>query len=393
MWKQDVIQRRLLQAIIILFVIMLLAGEYTVFQPRPAPLQEPQLKLGTVVVNVPVVVYDKKTGAVYQNLKPANFELFEDKVKQEITHFAPISGTINLVMVLENNRSLRQINRGDYQPLADDVLAAASIFVTRFVVKGDYVAMVSFDMQPKVVTDFTDGVGQLRQGVAEVARDIVAFSESNLYDALLFVLIGGQDREGTEYTGLAQVEGRTAVLLIATGFNTFSRTTFDKMLKVVERAGVPIYTIGIGNLLYKRLDPYLSPSASLSWLQAFNTLRSIAESSGGQYFPVTFESELPATLEGVSALLHNQYSLGYAPSNPRAQGKRRKIELLVDVDGDGKPDNDRLVVQYRRSYREPDKNEEWLPAVNASRRSRAGAMTFGCGDGLMGDGIINDDYD
>jgi VWFA-related protein len=349
--------RRLLQVIIILFVVILLSGGYVVFQP----LQEPQIKLGTLVVNVPVVVIDKKTGAIYQELKPENFQLFEDKVKQEITHFAPIASAINLVLVLENNRRLREVDRGDNQPLIDDVITAASVFVTRFVVKGDYVAIVSFDMKPEVITDFTDHVGQLRQGVAEVTRNITAFSESNLYDALLFALIGGEDREGTEYTGLAQVEGRNAVLLIATGSDTFSRVTYDHLLKVTERAGVPIYAIGIGNLLYKRSDPYLSPTASLSWLQAFNTLRSIAESSGGGYFPVTFESELPATLEGISALLHSQYSLGYTPSNTLAQGKRRKIELLVDVDGDGQPDNDRLVIQYRRSYREMDKKEAWLP--------------------------------
>ncbi len=356
------------KALTVIFMLSLMAGERAVFRPRPGLPQEAQVKVTSAVVNVPVVVYDKRTGAVYRNLKQESFQVFEDQVRQQITHFAPISGSINLVLVLENNRRLREIDRGDFQPLIADVVAAASIFVTRHLQPGDYVAFVSFDNRPKVESDFTDNVGQLRQQVMRVAQDLTTFSESSLYDALLFVLMGGRDRDGNEYKGLVEVEGHTGVLVVATGFDTFSRVNFDQMLKVVERAGVPIYTLGIGDLLYKRLGDWLSGPASLGFLQAAATLRAIAERSGGRYYPVTFESQLPSILESVSTLLHNQYNLGYTPTNPRTQGKQRKIEILVDVDGDEKPDNDRLIVQYRRSYHEPEGEEGWL----ASQRSFLG---------------------
>ena len=41
----------------------------------------------------------------------------------------------------------------------------------------------------------------------------------------------------------------------------------------------------------------------------------------------------------IEALLRNQYSLGYDPSNTRREGKERKIKVEVDIDGDGQPDN------------------------------------------------------
>ena len=91
-----------------------------------------------------------------------------------------------------------EVDRSDFQPLINEVRAAASLCVSRFVQRGDHVAIVAFDMRPRVITDFTDNVGQLRQGVAQVARDHITFSESNLYDALTFVLAGGRDPEGTE---------------------------------------------------------------------------------------------------------------------------------------------------------------------------------------------------
>jgi VWFA-related protein len=360
--------------VILVFALMLaLTGSFVVYQTLPhsqpeeqAALlqeqkQEPPVRLATVVVNVPVVVYEKKTGVIYQNLKQRDFQVYEDRVKQEITNFAPAASALNMSLLLENNRRLREVDRGDYQALMDEVAAAASTFIRRFVQPGDFVAIVAYDLHPEVVTDFTGNKGELWQGVNQIARGFGAFSESNLHDALLFVLRGGRDRSGNEYKGLTEIEGRTAVLLVATGFDTFSRASLADLLKVVERAGVPVYCVGIGNLLYKRLDAWTPGNVSINWLQAFNTLRSVAESSGGQYYAVTFESELPGVMENASALLRNQYSLGYIPSNTRAQGKRRKIEILVDVDGDGHPDNERLVVQYRRSYREPEQNEQWLP--------------------------------
>jgi VWFA-related protein len=343
---------------LVTFALSLAIAGYGWLPSQSSLAQDARIRVSSAVVNVPVAVYDKKTGVVYQNLKKEDFQILEDGVKQEITNFAAPESALNLVLLLENNRRLREVDRGDYQPLMDTVVAAALAVPGRHMRQGDYAALVSFDMRPKVECDFTSNPGELRRKVMEMARDFGAFSESNLHDALLFALTGGKDRDAAEYKGLVEVEGRTALLVIASGFDTFSRASLSETLKTVERAGVPIYTIGIADLLYKRLAPWLSGPASLDFHQAFNRLRSIARSSGGQYYPLTFESQAQATLENIFTLLRNKYSIGYMPSNPRAKGKRRKIEVMVDVNGDGKPDNERLVIQHRDGYREPDKGEE-----------------------------------
>ena len=38
-------------------------------------------------------------------------------------------------------------------------------------------------------------------------------------------------------------------------------------------------------------------------------------------FAVTFQGEIPSDLKAISALLRNQYSIGYVPTNPRREGK------------------------------------------------------------------------
>ena len=155
---------------------------------------------------------------------------------------------------------------------------------------------------------------------------------------------------------MQEVEGRTAVILITPGFDTFSRITYDKALKIVGSAGVPIYTVGVGNIFFKKYEHLMRPEESSTWQMAFLQLKTFAERTGGAYFPVTFESELPTVMRSIEVLLRNQYSLGYVPTNTRREGKERKIAMTVDVDGDGQPDSKQFELRYRQRYVEPDDN-------------------------------------
>ncbi len=303
------------------------------------------IKIETNIVSVDIAVQDKKTGGIYQGLKPGNFLIFEDGVKQEITNFAPTEAPVTMVLLLEYSRQISFIR--------SEVINPAAQFVTQFVKPKDQIAIVAYDIRPKVLNDFTDNAGALSGSVSLLIRNTPSFSESNLFDALAFVIDGGK-LEGEEYGGVKEVQGHTAILLVSLGIDTFSKITYDKALKIAERGGVPIYSIGIGNLFFKINEGRMSAEQRLDFLQAGNQLRSLSETSGGAYFPVTFQGELPSTLKTISLLLRSQYSLGYTPTNTRKEGKRRKIEIQVDVNGDGKADNDKLVLRYRKGYRESD---------------------------------------
>ena len=62
-----------------------------------------------------------------------------------------------------------------------------------------------------------------------------------------------------------------------------------------------------------------------------------------------------ATTSPVATALRNQYSLAYASTNTKRDGKFRKIKVQVraDINGDGKPDD--LKVQTRQGYQAPKK--------------------------------------
>ena len=343
-------------------------GEPPPAQQDPDPLPMPKnqkddqvLKLSAQVVNVDVTVIEKKSGRILNTLTKKNFTIYEDGVKQETTNFRSGEGPMTAVLLLENAFNNRYW-QGWFRPtFAQEIFQAAATFVQGFVKPDDQVAVVTFSMRPKVIQDFTGDRNRLYQGVLSAYRDTLNFSEANIYDALSFVLLGGKaiqlyDEEAGEgeYGGVSEVEGHTAIILITLGRDTFSRITYDKALKIVSRAGVPIFCVHTGFLWYKSRGDFAPPEVRLEFEQARNALQTFSKYTGGAYFPMTFETELPAIMQSIQAMLRTQYSLGYSPTNTRREGKERKIKVEVDIDGDGQPDNKQLDLKFRERYVEPD---------------------------------------
>lgn len=330
------------------------------------------ISIDTAVVNVEAVVYNKKTGGILQGLKKEHFEIYEDGIRQEVENFSTPEAPVTMVLLLEYSKLVDLLGMptgGYFEPGRIEILRPAYEFVRTFVQPKDFISIVAFDIRPTPIVDFTDDKTKLMGAINLLIRNNPAFSESNFYDALKFVLRGGvgdsvvlenSKQEKTEYSGLYEVNSRTAVLLVGSGIDTFSKINFDEARKIVENSGVPVYAIGTGNMFLKRYDQQLDPGRGLEMygipdrmtlLQAQNTLKTFADSTGGKYFPVTFPGEIPSVLQSISALVRNMYSLGYTPTNTRREGKRRKITIKVNL-GD-KIDPKLIMVQHRQTYVEP----------------------------------------
>jgi Ca-activated chloride channel homolog len=331
------------------------------------------ITIGTNVVNVEAVVYNKKTGGILQGLKKEHFEIYEDGIKQEVDNFSTPEAPLTMVMVVEYSKLvdlLGMATGGYFEPGRVEVLRPAYEFVRTIVKPKDFISIVAYDIRPTPLVDFTDDKTKLMSAIQLLIRNNPAFSESNLFDTLKFVLRGGKgdavvledgkgDKNGQmDYAGLYETNARTAILLIASGMDTFSKINFDQARKIVENSGVPIYCIGTGNFFLKRFDQALDPGQGTNFngipldrmvlLQAQNQLKTFADATGGKYIPITFPGEIPSALQTVQAMLRNQYSLGYVPTNTRKEGKRRKIQVKVNL-GD-QIDPKLIVVQHRQTY-------------------------------------------
>ncbi len=338
---------------------------------RNAVEEKEVLRVETKIVNVDAVVYHKKSGRIITGLKKENFAVFDNGVRKEIVNFASSESPITVTLLVEYSKWSEIFgyygSRG-FDPGTYEVIRPVAYFLSRFInPPDDYASVVVFDIRPTPIVDFTNNPRELRATIDLLLRNSPAFRENNLFDALKFVLIGGKGDpvvlEGSrekeiEYTGMVAVKSkRKAIILVASGIDTFSRTTYDEARKVVQQAGIPIYVISTGNMFYKLYEPYLPATdgidgtpGRLTFLQAQNAMNTLARESGGQHFPLTFESEIPSILNSINALLRNQYSLAFEPAEDARNGKRHKIEVKVDINGDGIFDEKEYVVQHRPYY-------------------------------------------
>src|SRR5215208_892411 len=332
-----------------------------------------KVTISTQIVNVDAVVYHKKSGQIVANLKKPNFALFADGVQQTITNFSTPEAPITVAMVVEYSKWSEIFglygNRG-YEPGTYEVIRPTAMFLSQFIKPpDDYVSVVAFDIRPTPLTDFTNDPSRLQQVISLLLRNTPAFRETNLFDALKFVLVGGRGdsvvledskNDKSDYTGMVSIQGRRrAVILVASGIDTFSKINYGDARKVLQNSGVPVYIIGTANLFKKiygdslpATDSMLGMPGRMSWLQADNTLQTFAKETGGAYFPVTFEGELPKVLGNINALLRSQYSLAFNPGDVR-DGKQHKLDVKVDIDGDGTFDDKEFVIQARKFYNAP----------------------------------------
>jgi len=341
------------------------------------PQEAEKIKVTTNIVNVDAVVYNKKTGQPILDLKKGNFAIYVDGVKKDITNFSTPEAPITVSLVVEYSK-LGQIfgyfGSSGMEAGQLEVIRPTAMFLSQFVKPpDDFVSVIAFDMRPTPLTDFTNNPQRIQAVINLLLRNQPAFTETNLYDALKLTLVGGRgdavvledSKERTmDYAGMVSVPGgrRRAVLLVASGIDTFSKINLDQARKIVQNAGIPIYIVGTGNLFMKKFGDYMDPGRGsnirgipidrMTFLQADNTLKTFAKETGGAYYPVTFEGELPSVLGSINALLRSQYSLAFKPDDI-ADGKSHKIVVKVDVDGDGQYDDKAYVVKAREVYNAP----------------------------------------
>jgi len=296
--------------------------------PPPAPaapkIKNPEgmptfsLRVDVPEVTVDVGVLLEKTHQFVPGLKPENFRVYEDGSEQKIIGFKRVEAPITALLLCE-------FAANSYHFIYD-MRNAAWAFAQQLRPQ-DYVAMMTFDMHTQIVTDFTQDKQQLQQGIAML--QIPGFQESNLFDALYESL----DR-------LDRVQGRKYIVLIASGRDTFSKLTFDKILQRVKASrDVTIFTVSTGGamrVMNEGRGGMMGAIRDMDYLQADNEMKAFANSTGGMSFFPRFTGEMPDIFQNINETIRSKYQLVYRPSNAKQDGTYRKLRVAL-VDEEGQP--------------------------------------------------------
>lgn len=282
------------------------------YQKLPSQANTPTFRAQADTVTVDVAVLDNNDHFIPKLTQPY-FRVLEDGVPQQISQFSQGEAPITICMVVEFSGRFQAFwSYGWYE-----TLQAAYGFLSTLQ-PDDNVAVVSFAMHTNILSDFSPDKHKAEQALSELR--IPGFSESNVFDAL------------TDIAGrMSAIQGRKAILLIATGLDTFSKITFGTARQDLQEDGVPIYTISI--LQVSRMlaeDNGMGPIMDMNFLQADNEMRTFSKETGGLSFFPRFLGEYPSIFRQIEGALRNEYTLSYHPTNTARDGKFRhiKVELV-----------------------------------------------------------------
>jgi len=296
--------------------------------PPPAPAapklkNPPGLDNYSIRVDVPEVSVDvgvllEKTGQFVPNLKPNNFKVYENGVEQKVVGFKRVEAPITALMVCE----FASINYNYIRDMQNAAWAFAQQLRPQ-----DYVGLMTFDMRTQIVLDFTQDKRELLNAIQTLI--IPGFTDRNLFDALYESL----DR-------LSRIEGRKYIILIASGRDTFSKITLDKILEKVKNSrDVTIFAISTGGWVRAMTEggPGMRQQMQdLDYLQADNQMKTFAKMTGGQWYSPRFPGELPDDFGAINQAIRSKYQLIYHPSDPKQDGSYRKLRVEL-VDDEGQP--------------------------------------------------------
>jgi VWFA-related protein len=290
---------------------------------NPEGLPSMSLRVEVPEVTIDVGVLLEKTHSFVPGLKPGNFRVYEDGVQQKIEGFKRTEAPITALLLVE------YAARG--YSFRVDALNSAWAF-TQQLRPQDYVAMMTFDLNSHIVTDFTQDKRQVIEGINELANEVympAAFQETDVFDALAESL----DR-------LSRVEGQKYIVLIASGVDSMSKLTLDKILARVKAShDITIFTISTGGLMLAMTEGsggMMGGMRDMTYLQAENQMKTFSDLTGGMHYAPRFVGELPDDIRAINQNIRAKYELVYHPSNAKQDGTYRKIHVEL-VDDEGQP--------------------------------------------------------
>lgn len=303
--------------------------------------QEPVFKSKVDLVVLSFTVTDSK-GKYINGLKPTDFKISEDGIREKISTFAEGNRPALQVMDDGTMRPLagqtEEVSKGGQELKSGDAFVGTNVFVlfdtSNFMYRG-------FVYAEDAIADFIRGLDKadsvaLYTFSRNLSRAAILTKDRN--DAILGLRKSVAGDDTALYNGLllslrdaAKVPGRKVVIVFSNGPDNASMVAPDDVRAVAEDEGIPIYVISTNDVTK---DPISS-----------GVFRRLTSRTGGKaYWAKTWQKQVEA-FESIREDLGNSYTVTYYPAANQNEGFR-KIDIEVTSDAGKK-----YRVRSRPGYR------------------------------------------
>lgn len=271
--------------------------------------EPPKVSVNVDIVSFLATVHDRD-GKIVKNLTADDFLLEEDGVKQKITFFSRETDLrLTIGLLVDTSRSqtgvLGQESRASYTFL-DQVLREGK----------DQAFVVRFDEHVQLLQGLTSSRSQLAAALGQL-------SIPQHYATLIYSAV----HDSSENV-LRKQSGRKAMILLTDGVAFRDPVSIENAIEFAQRADTIIYSIRFSDPV-KVSRPMRAAFLEAAKVRGKQGLQRMAKETGGTVYEVGTNETIEAIYSQIEETLRNQYSIGYTPTRPAADGKHHKIKLTT----------------------------------------------------------------
>ncbi|MBO0859115.1 MAG: VWA domain-containing protein [Chloracidobacterium sp.] len=289
--------------------------------------------MSTDLVVIDAQALERKTGRIVNGLKSVDFELYEDGVKQEITHFSQDGLALSVILLMDLS--------GSVSPVLKEIQSGALLALQRLK-DNDEVAVIAFSSDTQLVQDFTLDRKLIIEKISHIDKTPVIGQGTSLYEGLRDAavhmkkasnpmsrraIIAVTDNIAWEYrfSGLSEKEvadeifesGSMVCGLVVQGAMTGTEKIFNW-----NRPGDDIYRRRL------TVDPF-------------------AAQTGGEVIK-SDRTEVNARLAQLIDHLRTRYTIGFVSKKEQADGKFHQISLALTPEARKRLGD--IVIRTKQGY-------------------------------------------
>ena len=285
--------------------------------PSAGPTTPATLRVDSSLVLIPVHV-TAATGAPIMGLKREDFALFQDGVRQTITHFTQDDAPVSAGLLLDISGSMKG-------KMAKAAAAAGEFFQSA--IPEDEFFLLEFNGRPRIKVPFT-------RDWQQIADEITRAKASGMTALLDAVNLAAKQMKQARNT-------RKALIILSDGGDNYSHRSLRQLRSTLIESDLQVYVLGL-------YDNDFAEKHASEERRGPGLLDTVAQDTGGRDFPIAELEVLPAVGLQLSRELRSQYVLGFSPTDIASDGKYHQVKLKLMPVGRGG-----LHTYYRRGFYAP----------------------------------------
>src|SRR5881296_558049 len=336
----------------------------------PPSSTQAKVKVRVALVNTPVTVRNGR-GDMVHDLEAGNFQVTDNGVAQQISHFDLGGDPISMVILIETSSRI--------EPLMPQMRKTGILFTQTVMGSTGEAAVVSFNDSVDKLQDFTTNSDRIENTFAHLREGT---SGSKLYDAMA---LGVEMLSGRPEVTADKPGRRRVLMIVSEATDAGSEAKLGEVLRQAQLANVTIYSVGLSSTRAelqakpKNTRPQITPPGTFPlppqpgvpqtptseenrygnidlmalavWAVQHvhdqvkdHALEVAATATGGAHLSTFKNRSIEKAIDEIGGELHSQYTLSYTPTDANVTGYHEIKVNIVRNDAKG------LRVRARPGY-------------------------------------------